>query len=379
MLKRREEERQMNEVMNSDNNAIMDNYKKTDNILNDVQRIIEVSQREAYRSINTILSQRNWLIGYRIAEEELAGEKRAEYGTEVIKKLSKELTKKYGKGYTKTNLYNFYRFYKCFPEIFHSVSGKSDFKLTWTHYRILLQVHDEMARKWYEKEAYEQTWSVRTLQRNIDTQYYYRLLQSQDKIVVKPEIKENVSSFQNDKLEFIKNPVVVEFLGLTPDTSFNETKLETSIISNLQKFLMEMGKGYAFVARQQHIHTEKQDYFIDLVFYNYILKCFVLIDLKTERITHQDVGQMDMYIRMYDELKKSPDDNPTLGIVLCSETDEDIARYSVLHGNEQLFASKYKLYLPTEEELREEIETQKAIFYLQQKDENEDEGDEATI
>lgn len=369
----------MNEVMNSDNNAIMDNYKKTDNILNDVQRIIEVSQREAYRSINTILSQRNWLIGYRIAEEELAGEKRAEYGTEVIKKLSKELTKKYGKGYTKTNLYNFYRFYKCFPEIFHSVSGKSDFKLTWTHYRILLQVHDEMARKWYEKEAYEQTWSVRTLQRNIDTQYYYRLLQSQDKIVVKPEIKENVSSFQNDKLEFIKNPVVVEFLGLTPDTSFNETKLETSIISNLQKFLMEMGKGYAFVARQQHIHTEKQDYFIDLVFYNYILKCFVLIDLKTERITHQDVGQMDMYIRMYDELKKSPDDNPTLGIVLCSETDEDIARYSVLHGNEQLFASKYKLYLPTEEELREEIETQKAIFYLQQKDENEDEGDEATI
>ena len=379
MLKRREEERQMNEVMNSDNNAIMNDYKKTDNILNDVQRIIEVSQREAYRSINTILSQRNWLIGYRIAEEELAGEKRAEYGTEVIKKLSKELTKKYGKGYTKTNLYNFYRFYKCFPEIFHSVSGKSDFKLTWTHYRILLQVHDEMARKWYEKEAYEQTWSVRTLQRNIDTQYYYRLLQSQDKIVVKPEIKENVSSFQNDKLEFIKNPVVVEFLGLTPDTSFNETKLETSIISNLQKFLMEMGKGYAFVARQQHIHTEKQDYFIDLVFYNYILKCFVLIDLKTERITHQDVGQMDMYIRMYDELKKSPDDNPTLGIVLCSETDEDIARYSVLHGNEQLFASKYKLYLPTEEELREEIETQKAIFYLQQKDENEDEGDEATI
>ena len=379
MLKCREEERQMNEVMNSDNNAIMDNYKKTNNILNDVQRIIEVSQREAYRSINTILSQRNWLIGYRIAEEELAGEKRAEYGTEVIKKLSKELTKKYGKGYTKTNLYNFYRFYKCFPEIFHSVSGKSDFKLTWTHYRILLQVHDEMARKWYEKEAYEQTWSVRTLQRNIDTQYYYRLLQSQDKIVVKPEIKENVSSFQNDKLEFIKNPVVVEFLGLTPDTSFNETKLETSIISNLQKFLMEMGKGYAFVARQQHIHTEKQDYFIDLVFYNYILKCFVLIDLKTERITHQDVGQMDMYIRMYDELKKSPDDNPTLGIVLCSETDEDIARYSVLHGNEQLFASKYKLYLPTEEELREEIETQKAIFYLQQKDENEDEGDEATI
>ena len=189
-------------------------------------------------------------------------------------------------------------------------------------------------------------------------------------------MREKTSSYQNDKLEFIKNPVVVEFLGLTPDASFNETKLESSIITNLQKFLMEMGKGYAFVARQQHIHTEKQDYYIDLVFYNYILKCFVLIDLKTERITHQDVGQMDMYIRMYDELKKAPDDNPTLGIVLCSETDEDIARYSILHGNEQLFASKYKLYLPTEEELREEIETQKAIFYLQQKDAEEEAGGE---
>lgn len=168
-------------------------------------------------------------------------------------------------------------------------------------------------------------------------------------------------------------------MGLTPDISFTETKLEACIITNLQKFLMEMGKGYAFVARQQHIQTEKKDYYIDLVFYNYILKCFVLIDLKTEQITHQDVGQMDMYIRMYDELKKSPDDNPTLGIVLCSETDEDIASYSVLHGNEQLFANKYKLYLPTEEELREEIETQKAIFYLQQKEAKEEIGGETDI
>lgn len=165
-----------------------------------------------------------------------------------------------------------------------------------------------------------------------------------------------------------KNPVIAEFLGLSSNTDFTETDLETSIISNIQKFLMEMGKGYAFVARQQHIKTEKEDYFIDLVFYNYILKCFVLIDLKTDKITHQDVGQMDMYIRMYDELKKGEDDNPTLGIVLCTETDEDIARYSVLHGNEQLFASKYKLYLPTEEELRKEIEIQKSMFYLQMKE-----------
>lgn len=199
------------------------------------------------------------------------------------------------------------------------------------------------------------------------------MLQSVEKESVMQEMLEKNYNYQQDKFEFIKNPVVVEFLGLTPDASFNETDLETSIISNLQKFLMELGKGYAFVARQQHIHTEKQDYFIDLVFYNYILKCFVLIDLKTSRITHQDVGQMDMYIRMYDELKKSADDNPTLGIVLCSQTDEDIARYSILHGNEQLFASKYKLYLPTEEELREEIETQKAMFYLQQKEAEEGE------
>ena len=309
--------------------------------------IIESSQKAAYQAVNTALVQRNWLIGYRIAEEELQGEGRAEYGAEIIKGLARELTAEYGKGFTKTNLYNFYSFYKAYPEIFHSSSGKFETLLSWTHYRTLLQVNDKIARDWYEKEALEQTWSVRTLQRNISSQY------------------------QNDKLEFIKNPVITEFLGLSSNTDFTESDLEKSILSNLQKFLMELGKGYAFVARQQHIHTEKQDYYIDLVFYNYILRCFVLIDLKTEKITHQDVGQMDMYIRMYDELKRNEGDNPTLGIVLCSDTDEDIARYSVMHGNEQLFASKYKLYLPTEEELREEIETQKTIFYLQQQEKNE--------
>ena len=176
---------------------------------------------------------------------------------------------------------------------------------------------------------------------------------------------------ERKKLEFIKNPVIAEFLGMASNTDFTESDLENSILSNLQKFLMELGKGYAFVARQQHIHTEKQDYYINLVFYNYILKCFVLIDLKTQKITHQDVGQMDMYIRMYDELKRSEGDNPTIGIVLCSDTDEDIAKYSILHGNEQLFASKNKLYLPTEEELRAEIENQKTMFYLQQQENDE--------
>lgn len=331
--------------------------------------IIEFSQKAAYQAVNTALVQRNWLIGYRIAEEGFQGTDRAEYGANIIAKLAKELTSEYGKGYTKTNLYNFYSFYKEYPEIFHSVSGKSTPLLSWTHYRILLQVNDKEARAWYEKEAAEQTWSVRTLQRNISSQYYYRMLQTQKKELVKQEMQELTAEYQEDKLEFIKNPVVAEFLGLSSNTDFTESDLEKSILSNLQKFLMELGKGYAFVARQQHIHTEKQDYYIDLVFYNYILKCFVLIDLKTEKISHQDVGQMDMYIRMYDELKRSEGDNPTIGIVLCSDTDEDIARYSVLHGNEQLFASKYKLYLPTDEELRAEIETQKAMFYLQREDE----------
>ena len=336
-----------------------------------MRKIIEGSQKTAHQAVNTILVQRNWLIGYRIASEELNGEDRADYGAEVIKKLSFELTKEFGKGYTKSNLYSFYSFYKTYPEIFQTPSGKSAILLSWSHYNVLLQVKDKIARDWYEKEAYEQTWSVRTLQRNISSQYYYRMLQTQNRNRVENEMKQLTADFQTDKLEFIKNPVIAEFLGLSSNTDFTESELESSILSNIQKFLMELGKGYAFVARQQHIKTEKQDYYIDLVFYNYILKCFVLIDLKTEKITHQDVGQMDMYIRMYDELKRSEGDNPTIGIVLCSDTDEDIARYSVMHGNEQLFASKYKLYLPTEEELRAEIETQKTMYYLQHdKDEN---------
>jgi len=194
------------------------------------------------------------------------------------------------------------------------------------------------------------------------------MLKTQKPDEVEDEMKKLTATYQEQRLEFIKNPVIAEFLGMSENASFTETDLEKSIINDLQKFLMELGKGYAFVARQQHIHTEKEDYYVDLVFYNYILKCFVLIDLKTNKITHQDVGQMDMYIRMYDELKRGEGDNPTIGIVLCSDTDEDIARYSVLNGNEQLFASKYKLYLPTEEELRAEIETQKAMYYLQKQD-----------
>ena len=357
-----------NNLINFGQNSIMNSYVKSDDILKDMCGIIESSQKVAYQAVNSALVQRNWLIGYRIAEEELGGEERSEYGLQVITKLSKELTNLYGKGYDRGTLYRCLKFYKLFPEIVASVGQQSNILLSWTHYRTLLQVEDEKARNWYEKEAFTQTWSARTLQRNISSQYYYRMLKTQRQDLVENEMKELTAEYQQDKLEFIKNPVGAEFLGLASNTDFTESDLEKSILSNLQKFLMELGKGYAFVARQQHIHTEKQDYYIDLVFYNYILKCFVLIDLKTKQISHQDVGQMDMYIRMYDELKRSEGDNPTIGIVLCSDTDEDIARYSVMHGNEQLFASKYKLYLPTEEELKAEIETQKAMFYLQQQE-----------
>ena len=349
-------------------NNLMSNFVKSDDILSDMRGIIETSRESAYQAVNVALIQRNWLIGYRIAEEELGGDGRAEYGMEIIKKLSKELMAEYGRGFTKSNLYNFYSFYKTYPNIFQTAFGKSSVLLSWSHYLALLQVKDDAAREWYAKEAAEQTWAVRTLQRNISSQYYYRLLSSQNKQPVVDEMAEITGEYQRDKLEYLKNPIIAEFLVLSSNIDMTETELESAILSNLQKFLMELGKGYAFVARQQHIHTEKEDYYIDLVFYNYILKCFVLIDLKTGKVSHQDVGQMDMYIRMYDELKRGEGDNPTLGIVLCADTDEDIAKYSILHGNEQLFASKYKLYLPTEEELRAEIEAQKAIFYLKQKD-----------
>lgn len=351
------------------NNSLFIKYKNTDNVVDDICSIIESARNYAYQSVNIALVERNWFIGYRIAEEELKGNDRADYGIELIKKLSKKLTKKYGKGFDRSNLYRYLSFYKSFPQIVDALSRQTKIYLSWTHYRTLLQVYDKKARDWYEKEVIEQTWSVRTLQRNISSQYYYRLLKSQVKEPVIEEMKEiNKEHYLMNKLEFIKNPVIAEFLGYSLDSNYSETELESSIINNLQKFLMELGKGYAFVSRQQHIHTEKEDYFIDLVFYNYILKCFVLIDLKTKKITHQDVGQMDMYVRMYDELKKSKEDNPTIGIVLCSETDADIAKYSILKGNEQLFATKYKLYLPTEEQLKFEIESQKSIFNSQQQE-----------
>lgn len=339
-------------------------YIKTSNLLADTGKIIESAKRTAYRAVDFVLVQRNWYLGRRIAEELIGDQTREElYGQKIVSELAKQLTLEHGSGFDRSSLYKYIRFYQCFPNIVDTASPQS-FSLDWSHYRVLLQVEDEAARNWYEQEAAKEAWSVKTLQRNISSQYYYRILHSPQPQRVEEEMHQITKPLQ-EKDEYIKNPVVAEFLGLSQNTDFTESTLETAIITNLQKFLMELGKGYAFVARQQHIRTEKEDYYIDLVFYNYILKCFVLIDLKTAKVTHQDVGQMDMYVRMYDELKKGENDNPTIGILLCADTDEDIARYSVLKGNEQLYASKYKLYLPSEEELRREIERQKEIYQLQ--------------
>ncbi len=371
----------MNDITPIDNSSL----------LNDACNIIEQAQATAYRQVNETLIKRNWLLGMRIRHEVLKDE-RAEYGEQVVKMLAKVLTAKYGEGFTWRNLYNYIDFYATYngfflnengdsvsgqtilhalsaksENIFHALRAKSPIRLTWTHYRIILQESSKEARNWYEREAANEVWSTRTLQRNISSQYYHRMLMSQHKELVHEEMIERTSPLQ-DKMEFIKNPVIAEFLGFPQEATFTESELETSIINNLQKFIMELGKGYAFVARQQHIHTEKEDYYIDLVFYNYLLKSFVLIDLKTTKVTHQDVGQMDMYVRMYDELKRDENDNPTIGILICADTDEDIARYSVLHDSDQLFAAKYKTYMPTDEELRAEIEAQKNIYYLQHKE-----------
>lgn len=370
-----------------------DNYKEsverkasfTNDLMNDAKLIVESARKYAYRVADAILVQRNWLLGKRISIEVLKGEKRADYGAEIIKNLSKELTALYGKGFSKSNLYSYVKFCEFFPDIFQTMSGKSaqpifqtpsgKSRLSWSHFSVLLQVADKEARQWYAREAEQECWGVRTLQRNVSSQYYYRMLQTYDKQSVRDEMHQLTAPLQ-DKLEYIKSPIIAEFLGLGKRTDYQESTLESSILSHLQDFLMELGKGYAFVARQQHVHTEKRDYYIDLVFYNIFLKCYVLIDLKTTVVTHQDVGQMDMYVRMYDELKRVDGDNPTIGILLCADTDDDIARFSVLKGNEQLFASKYITYMPSKEQLREEIERQKMFYLLQREEIGGDTNDE---
>ena len=336
------------------------------NVISDIRSIIDTGRNVAYSSVNQAMILTYWNIGRRIVEEEQNGQKRAEYGRKLISILSVELTKEFGNGYSERNLRNFRSFYLLFPdtEIWNACVPN----LKWTHFRCLLRVNDENARLWYMNEAAKEGWDYRTLDRNISTQYYYRLLQTPKKEEVIAEMKEMTGNFQKNPSAMIKNPIVAEFLGFTPEQSYLETDLESAILTHIRDFLMEMGRGFAFVSRQQHIVTDTEDYYIDLVLYNIELKCYVLIDLKMGKITHQDVGQIDMYVRMFDEYKRKEGDNPTIGILLASETSEDIARFSVLHDNDHLFMSKYLTYLPTKEQLRSEIEKQKEIFYLQHTD-----------
>ena len=378
-------------------------YNDEDNMLvNDLRSIVSKARSKAFAAVNYSLVERNWRIGQRIVEQEQNGASRAEYGKHVIEIASAALTEEFGKGFSETNIMNFKKFYLKFKELTIPQTLSEEFKkqkhqtlsdefsllpqkgqtqsaqfelrlLPWSHYERLIRVEDKKAREWYAKEAFEQGWSFRTLNRNINTLYYERLLMSKKKQPVVNEMQDKTKAYQQDKLEYIKSPVVLEFLGLPEDTSLAESKLETAIINNLEKFLMEMGKGYALVARQQHIRTEENDYYIDLVFYNYLIKSFILVDLKVNRITYQDVGQMDMYLQMYDKMKKGTDDNPTIGIILCTETDSDVARYSTLAKNDQMFAAKYKLYLPDKEDLRREIERQKELYLMAHPEENDKE------
>ena len=330
----------------------------SNNYINEIKKILKNARQKAYTAVNSAMVEAYWKIGRRIVEEEQSGRERAEYGKEIIKNLSKELTEEFGKGFGERNIRNIRQFYVLFSDYEKWKSLIS--KLTWTHIQKVLRVSDEKARIFYLTEAAENMWSVRTLDRNISTLYYNRIVASIDKKIVENEMQDKTKKLQAK--EFIKNPLVLEFLDLPTSMSYTENELEKALIDDIQKFMMELGKGFAFVERQQYIRTENSDFYIDLVFYNYILKCFIIVELKTEKLTHQDIGQLDMYVRMYDDLKKQENDNPTIGLLLCTETDGTIIKYSVLNDNKNLFASKYVNYLPSEEELINEIERQKTLF-----------------
>ncbi|HAY3541988.1 PDDEXK nuclease domain-containing protein [Elizabethkingia anophelis] len=328
--------------------------------ISEIRNILAQARMKAYQSVNSVMVEAYWLIGKRIVEEEQNGKKRAEYGEALLKYLSVALTKEFGKGFSSSNLRNFRQFYLTYsdPEICYTLCSK----LTWSHNRLIMRIDSNAARNYYLKEASEQNWSVRVLERHINTFYYERLLSTQNK-----EETVQYSTGENNDLarDFIKDPYVFEFLNIPEPISASENDIEAALIGNLQQFLLELGKGFSFIGRQFRISTETSHFYIDLVFYNYILKCFVLFDLKIAKLTHQDAGQMDMYIRMFDDLKKQPEDNPTIGIILCTEKDETVVKYSILNEHKQLFATKYLPYLPTEEELTAEIKREK--LFLKQK------------
>ncbi|OPC59011.1 DUF1016 domain-containing protein [Elizabethkingia miricola] len=328
--------------------------------ISEIRNILAQARMKAYQSVNSAMVEAYWHIGKRIVEEEQNGKERAEYGEALLKNLSVALTKEFGKGFSSSNLRNFRQFYFTYsdPEICYTLCSK----LTWSHNRLIMRIDGNAARNYYLKEASEQNWSVRVLERHINTFYYERLLSTQNK-----EETAQYSTGQNNDLtrDFIKDPYVFEFLNIPEPISATENDIEAALIGNLQQFLLELGKGFSFIGRQFRISTETSHFYIDLVFYNYILKCFVLFDLKIAKLTHQDADQMDMYIRMFDDLKKQPEDNPTIGIILCTEKDETVVKYSILNEHKQLFATKYLPYLPTEEELAAEIKREK--LFLKQK------------
>lgn len=325
-------------------------------LLTAIRALLTQTRTQLQQTINHTMVKTYWEVGHLIVEHEQRGAVRAGYGQQLLKGLAQELQAEFGKGFTARNLANMRAFYVQNP-ILHSVSAK----LSWTHHRVLLHVQNQKAREWYIQEAIEHAWSVRALERQIDKLYYERLLASQIKEPVIEEAEKYTNALKNNTKDYLRDPYILDFLNL-PYQPIVETDLEQALISNLQHFLLELGKGFAFVERQQRIATDDQDFYIDLVFYNFKLKCFLLVDLKIGKLNHQDVGQMDTYVRIYDQHRKSSDDNPTIGLILCSEKSTTIAKYSVLADSKQLFASKYLRYLPTEEELRLELERERAAL-----------------
>lgn len=323
-----------------------------------IRQVLLTARRQVRQAINDTMVQAYWQIGRLIVEDEQGGEKRAEYGKRVLPELAKRLSAEFGEGFSAPSLWNYRQFYLEFPNL--STAWR---ELRWSHFRILMRIKNPQARLWYANEAASQGWSVRALDRQASTLFYERLLGNQNKDEVRAEADSLIAhQAPADPRDFIRDPYVLEFLGARADSSLYEQELEQGLLDQLQNFLMELGKGFAFVARQKHLRVEGEDCFVDLVFYNYLLKCFVLIDLKVGKLSHQDVGQMDMYVRVFEEQLRSEGDNPTLGLILCSERNAAVAKYSLLSDSGQLFASKYRLVLPSEEELRTELERDRAVL-----------------
>ncbi len=321
-----------------------------------IRKVLNQARQHIQLTVNQRMVQVYWQVGQLIVEQEQKGAERAEYGKQQLQQLSSTLQAEFGKGFDISNLRNMRKFYLAFP-----IQDAVRPELSWTHYRRLIRIDNPAARQWYLNESIEQNWSARALERQVSNLYYERLLSSKEKAPVAQEATEQTAPLQTTATDYLRDPYVLDFLNL-PHQSLLESQVEQALIDNLQQFLLELGKGFAFVSRQQRISTEDQDFYIDLVFYNFKLKCFLLIDLKLGKLNHQDVGQMDTYVRIYDEQRKGEDDNPTIGLILCSEKSEAVAKYSVLTDSQQLFASKYLPYLPTEEELRNELQRERALL-----------------